>query len=305
MKKFLFFFLLGLVTRQETFAQVDSSYTVVYRISPLDSIKPFRVKTVALVLHTMEGTFRYGLKGMVDSALCNFAIGYDGTIYAIVDKNKMANHAGKSMLYGDTSISNITLGIEFEGFSHVPPTRAQVGPRIEKFIRDLLIEFGIPDSMVVIHPVIACFYPNMKHTPYPGYYARGRKSDAYFFAEAKYRNELGLGPMMKFDVDVWEGRVLQNKAQAKRFGMHIFSEAEIADRVTYLARLEQRRLDSIEASRVQPVQFCATDCFTVNETYTLAEPMVQNYASPVEVSRLKQFFSIQPFILPRRLKVQK
>lgn len=308
MKKILFFFLLGLVTRQETMAQSqntdDSSYVVVDKRSSLESIKPIRVKTVAIVLHTMEGWFRYGLKDMIDSAYCNYAISTSGEIVCIVDKYKMANHAGKSMLNGDTSISNITIGIEFEGFSAVHPTPGQLSPRIAKFIHDLQIEFNIPDSMVIIHPTIACFYPNMIHTPYHGYYARGRKSDAFFFATEPVRQKLGLGPMMKYDRDVWEGRVIQNVAQAKRMGMHVYTKEEIAERVAYLARVEKRRQDSIEASRVQPIEFCTVDCIAVNETFALAEPLRQSAISTSELSKQKQFFSLSPFLLPRRLKVK-
>lgn len=303
MKKILFFFLLGLVTRREAVkAQADTMYTIEYVLSPLDSAKPYREKTVAIVLHTMEGYHRGGLKRMVDSALCNYTISYTGKIICIVDKYKVSNHAGRSIWDGDTMFSRYSIGIEFEGFSALPPTRGQLAPHVAAFIADLQREFGIADSMVLIHPVVACYYPYSKDNPYPGEYVRGRKRDAYYFADNAIRAEIGLGPMVTIDPDVRDGIVRQYIPQAKRFRMHIYSKEEIADRVAYLARLEKRRQDSIEASRVQPIDMCTIDCIaTIEPELALRQKFVMQ---DVHIAERKQFFSLSPFLLPRRLRVK-
>lgn len=297
MKKIIFFLLLGLVIKQESFSQIDSAYFVDKMLSPLDSIKPCRVKTVALVLHTMEGTFHYGLKGMIDSALCNFAISYSGSIVNIVDKDKMSNGAGRSMFNGDTSISNITINIEFEGFSSIPPTPGQTSPAIARFLYDLQIEYGIPDSMVLIHPVVACFYPTMRHTPHPGYYARGRKSDAFYFADDLYRLKLGLDPMMKYDKDVWEGRVIQNVKQAKRMGMYIFSDEEIFKRKVYL----QHQADSIELAQVQPIDIIVLSQVAISPSVV----SIQNYMKSKKEFEKAPLNHLGKGILRKRMIIKK
>lgn len=240
MKKIFIFVMLVLETNF-TYSQSDSLINGGYgkALSPLNDSMPKRKITIGILLHTMEGNLPGGLPNLLNNALCNYVVYSSGWIRPIIDEDRVSNNAGHSTWNGLDSMSLYVVAIEFEGYYNIPPTRGQLSPEVKALIKGIQKRNDIPDSCVFIHPMVACFYPWDPGNPHPGFYCRGRKHDAYFFAKKWVRDSLGLTEMATVDPDVYSGRVIQNKSQALRFYHHYVTEEEI---VAYQERIRQERI---------------------------------------------------------------
>lgn len=170
--------------------------------SPKNSKRPIRPRTDYIILHTTEGREKGSLAKLVANGECHFFVGVNGHVYRIVDRNRLAFHAGTSMWNGRVDIDNYAIGIEVCGYHYADLTPAQY-----KALRELLgylqTIYRIPDDRVLTHSMVAYGEPNQWHKrPH-----RGRKRCGMLFAKASVREALGLDRKPTFDPDVKEGRL--------------------------------------------------------------------------------------------------
>ena len=188
----LFLVLLTTVMAHAALA-VDKSYR--YR-SPRNPERKVRKSTELIVLHTTEAPARSSLNKLCDRGEAHFCVTEDGSVYAIVDRDRVAFHAGRSMWGGKEDVDEFSIGIECVGYHNKPMPSVQL-----EAIRELLVElksmYRITDEHVVCHSHVAYGAPNKwqksRH--------RGRKRCGMLFAMPSVRRTLGLRYRPAFDPD--------------------------------------------------------------------------------------------------------
>ena len=80
--------------------------------SPKNRERPVRQATRFIILHTTEGGARGSLAKLSANGECHYVVDLDGKIYAIIDRHRVAYHAGVSMWNGRTGLDSCTVGIE-------------------------------------------------------------------------------------------------------------------------------------------------------------------------------------------------
>jgi len=172
-------------------------------LSPKNRERPVRSRTDYIVLHTTEGRERGSLRKLMDYGEANFFITSDGRVLKIIDRKRVAFHAGTSMWNGKVNIDNYSVGIEVQGTYYGDITAAQYCT-----LRDLLAElqeiYSITDDRVLTHSMVAYGTPNRWHSrPH-----RGRKRCGMLFAKTGVRAKLGLLRRPAYDPDVKAGRLV-------------------------------------------------------------------------------------------------
>ena len=285
MKKIFIFVMLVLET-SITLSQSDSALNEGYgpALAYGNDTLPFRKQTLYVILHTMEGLLPGGLENLKRNGLCNFVVDQYGRIKPIVDEDRIANHAGHSRWNGLDSISNVSVGIEFAGYSKKYPYKKQLEDPVDSLIARVQRRYGIPDSNVLIHSMVACYYPWDPYNPHPGFYYRGRKHDAYYFATASVRAQLGLTDMVTRDPDVYMGVMLQNIAQAKRFYHHVVTEEEI---FAYKEEKRQERVCDTTLCPIVPIN--ATSLSSVShEPRIILSPHISYSVSEIYIRKKRK-----------------
>lgn len=164
--------------------------------------RPVRSKTLYIVLHTTEAGNSSSLNSVKKSGTCNYLVETDGTIHEIISDKKVAKHAGRSMWCGHTNLSNISIGIEVVGYHNKPLTTAQY-MELKKLLRKLRAKYGLSDTRIVTHSMVAVGKPNRYHR----YFHKGRKRCGMLMATAEVRTKLGLSNTFVCDPDVQAHRV--------------------------------------------------------------------------------------------------
>ncbi|MGF1510993.1 MAG: N-acetylmuramoyl-L-alanine amidase [Myxococcota bacterium] len=182
------------------------------RWSPRNAERPKRHSTRYIVLHTTEGASRGALKKLKRSGEAHYLVDELGRVYRIVDKNRVAYHAGTSMWAGTRNLDRHSLGIEVAGYHHRPIRPAQV-KALRELIRQLQSLYRVPDHRVLTHSMVAYGTPNRYHR----YRHRGRKRCGMIFADPRLRKQLGLRGRPKADPDVRDGRLKVADAELHRF----------------------------------------------------------------------------------------
>jgi len=175
---------------------------IVNRLSPLNSTRPARPQTRYIVLHTTEGKEAGSLNKLVQYGEAHYFIAHSGKVYRIIDKDKIAKHAGRSMWEGRSTIDNDSLGIEVSGYHNQDITAAQY-ESLKELLRQLKNLYGIPDERVLTHSMVAYGRPNR----FQNENHRGRKRCGMIFADPKVRARLGLKAAPDLDPDVAAGRL--------------------------------------------------------------------------------------------------
>lgn len=164
--------------------------------------RPLRKKTEFIILHTTEGSKKGSLEKLSANGECNYMIDEAGIIYVIIDKGRVAKHAGLSMWNGVTDLDTRSVGIEIVGYHDKDITEAQY-TALKKLIAELKAKYKVPDEKVLTHSMVAYGAPNTwqkrKH--------RGRKRCAMLFALPPVRAKLGLSKKPTYDPDVRAGRL--------------------------------------------------------------------------------------------------
>src|SRR5690606_25227781 len=131
-----------------------------------------------------------------------YLVDIDGVVTRIIQRDRIAMHAGRSMWNGKTNLDNISVGIEIVGYHDKPITAAQK-QALQELIRQLKAIYKIPDSKVLPHSMVAYGRPNRWHPVSH----RGRKRCAMLLARDDLRREIGLHSKPAYDPDVRAGRL--------------------------------------------------------------------------------------------------
>ena len=171
--------------------------------SPRNPERRVRDSTELIVLHTTEAPARSSLNKLSDRGEAHFCVTEEGGVYAIVDRDRVAFHAGRSMWNGKEDVDNFSIGIECVGYHDKPMPMAQLAA-IRGLVKDLQKMYRIPDERVVCHSHVAYGSPNKwqrrKH--------RGRKRCGMLFAMPSVRRVLELRMRPAFDADTRAGRLV-------------------------------------------------------------------------------------------------
>ena len=193
-------FLMALVFATSAFAGVSVNKR--YR-SALNPDRPVRKSTELIVLHTTEAPAKSSLRHTSERGLCHYCVVEDGTVYQIVDRHRVAFHAGCSMWNGKEEVDEFSVGIECVGYHDKAMPKKQLDA-IRTLVEELQKIYGIPDDRVVTHSQVAYGSPNKWHKCKH----RGRKRCGMLFAMPSVRSYLKLKTRPLFDPDVRAKRLV-------------------------------------------------------------------------------------------------
>lgn len=172
--------------------------------SPRNPERKVRQSTSLIVLHTTEAPAKSSLNKVSDRGECHYCVTEDGSVYAIVDRDREAFHAGRSMWRGKEDVDTFSVGIECVGYHDKPMAGVQIAA-IAKLVKELQVMYRIPDECVVCHSHVAYGAPNKWHR---GKH-RGRKRCGMLFAMPSIRQRIGLKARPAYDPDVRAKRLVQ------------------------------------------------------------------------------------------------
>ena len=170
--------------------------------SPRNPERKVRASTQFIVLHTTEAPARSSLNKLSDRGEAHFCVTEVGQVYAIVDRDREAFHAGRSMWNGKEDVDKFSIGIECVGYHNKAMPTVQLYA-IRDLVKELKRMYRIPDERVVCHSHVAYGAPNRwqkrRH--------RGRKRCGMLFAMASVRRILELKTRPAYDPDTRAGRL--------------------------------------------------------------------------------------------------
>ena len=178
------------------------SFSNRYR-SPRNPERPIRKATRLVILHTTEAGARSSLNKLSERGEAHYCIDEKGVVYRIVDRNREAFHAGRSMWCGHEECDNHSIGIEVVGYHNKPVTLAQL-EAIRDLVKILKKEYRLKDTQVICHSHVAYGAPNKWHKTKH----RGRKRCGMLFAMPSIRKKLELSSKPAYDPDVRAKRLV-------------------------------------------------------------------------------------------------
>ncbi|MFH1572949.1 MAG: peptidoglycan recognition family protein [Acidobacteriota bacterium] len=170
--------------------------------SPLNHKRPVRPETRYIILHTTEGGEQGSLRKVRRYGETHYLVTLSGHVYRIIDRRRIATHAGRSMWNGLSTLDNYSLGIEVVGYYDRDITSAQF-EALRELLRQLQGLYGVDDDHVLTHSMVAYGRPNRFHSSNH----RGRKRCGTIFADPVVRERLGLKSRPAEDADVLAGRL--------------------------------------------------------------------------------------------------
>ena len=172
-------------------------------ISPHNRERPLRPSTDYIILHTTEAPSHGSLTDVYNNGTANFVVDWGGVVYRIIDRRKLALHAGRSMWKGLTNMDDYSIGIEVVGYHDRDISPAQYAA-LKQLLFELQQLYRIPDERVLTHSMVAYGTPNrwIKRSH------RGRKRCGMLFALPSVRARLGLAARPACDPDVAAGRLI-------------------------------------------------------------------------------------------------
>jgi N-acetylmuramoyl-L-alanine amidase len=189
-----------------------ADFKIIDRLSPKNQRRPARPHTEYIILHTTEGA-EIGSFGKVwRRGEAHYFVGTEGNVLRIIDRDKIATHAGRSMWEGHRNIDDYSIGIEVVGFHDKEVSEAQYAS-LRILLQQLKTTYGISDKRVLTHSMVAYGVPNQFHANDH----RGRKRCGMIFAKPDVRAKLGLGAGPDRDRDVDEGRLIIADAELFRY----------------------------------------------------------------------------------------
>ncbi len=164
--------------------------------SPRNPERKVRASTELIVLHTTEAPANSSLNKLCDRGEAHFCVTEEGGVYAIVDRDREAFHAGRSMWCGKEDVDKFSIGIECVGYHNKRMPSVQLNA-IRELVAQLKTMYRLTDEKVVCHSHVAYGAPNkwQKHRH------RGRKRCGMLFAMPSVRRALGLKFRPAFDPD--------------------------------------------------------------------------------------------------------
>ena len=172
--------------------------------SPRNKERPLRKATRLIVLHTTEAHAKSSLNKLSERGEAHYCVTEKGEVYRIIDRDREAFHAGRSMWNAKEECDEYSIGIEVVGHHD----QSMPLPQLEAL--RLLLErlkklYNVPDAQVVCHSHVAYGAPNTWHKQKH----RGRKRCGMLFAMPSVRARLGLKARPKYDPDVNAKRLVQ------------------------------------------------------------------------------------------------
>jgi hypothetical protein len=201
-KIIVLFISLGLLAWGGLSPVIPASLSISNRYSPKNKRRPVRPETRYIILHTTEGAERGSLSKVRRRGEAHYFVTEKGVVYRVIDKTKIATHAGRSMWEGHKIIDNFSIGVEVVGYHNKDITDAQY-VALRELIRQLKSFYKVADENVLTHSMVAYGRPNKFHR----YYHRGRKRCGMIFARWDVRERLGLLDKPLTDPDVKAGRL--------------------------------------------------------------------------------------------------
>ncbi|MBZ5498809.1 MAG: N-acetylmuramoyl-L-alanine amidase [Acidobacteriia bacterium] len=181
-------------------------------LSPKNKRRPLRPHTLYIVLHTTEGAEAGSLDKLWRRGEAHYFVETNGRVLRIIDRAKIATHAGRSMWEGHRNIDNYALGIEVVGYHDREINEAQYAA-LGDLLRMLQRTYRIADKRVLTHSMVAYGRPNRFHLNDH----RGRKRCGMIFARADVRLKLGLAAKPEHDADVEARRLVVADAELYHF----------------------------------------------------------------------------------------
>ena len=172
--------------------------------SPRNPERRIRKATTLVVLHTTEAHAKSSLNKLSERGEAHYCVVEDGTVYRIIDKDREAYHAGRSMWNGKEDCDEYTIGIEVVGHHDKPVTAKQI-QAINELVATLQKTYKLKDHQVICHSHVAYGAPNKWHKKKH----RGRKRCGMLFAMPSVRARLGLTSRPAYDPDVRAKRLVQ------------------------------------------------------------------------------------------------
>ena len=179
--------------------------------SPRNPERAVRKTTELIVLHTTEAPARSSLTKLSDRGEAHFCVTEDGSIYRIVDRDREAFHAGRSIWNGKEDVDKFSVGIECVGYHDKAMPTVQIAA-IRNLVKELQSMYKLADDKVVCHSHVAYGAPNKWH---PRKH-RGRKRCGMLFAMPSVRRMLGLKQRPAVDPDVKAKRLVVGDAYLNR-----------------------------------------------------------------------------------------
>ena len=170
--------------------------------SPRNPERKIRASTELIILHTTEAPAKSSLDKLSDRGECHFCVVEDGTVYRIVDRDKVAFHAGRSMWGGKEDVDEFSIGIECVGYHNKEMGIVQLRA-VRELVKELKSMYRLSDDKVICHSHVAYGAPNKWHR----YKHRGRKRCGMLFAMPSVRKVLQLKRRPLRDEDVRAGRL--------------------------------------------------------------------------------------------------
>ena len=103
--------------------------------SPRNAERRVRKSTELIVLHTTEAPARSSLNKLCERGEAHYCVTEVGTVYRIIDRDRVAFHAGRSMWNGKEDVDEFSVGIECVGYHDKAMDMVQI-----RAIRDLVKE---------------------------------------------------------------------------------------------------------------------------------------------------------------------
>ncbi len=196
---------------------------VVSAISPRNGERPRRQRTDLIILHTTEAPTRSSINSIRAYGEAHYVVDPGGNVHRIIDRDRVAYHAGRSMWSRQTDIDTVSVGIEVVGYHNRDITSFQYAA-IRELIEYLQGKYNVPDERVLTHSMVAYGAPNRWHKQSH----RGRKRCGMIFAKKEVRKKLGLDASPVFDPDVQAGRLVNADIYLARVLYGTASEQEQA-----------------------------------------------------------------------------
>ena len=179
--------------------------------SPRNQERKVRTSTELIVLHTTEAPARSSLNKLSERGEAHYCVTEDGSVYRIVDRDREAFHAGRSMWNGKEDVDKFSVGIECVGYHDKEMGLVQIRA-IRDLVKELQKMYKIPDERVVCHSHVAYGAPNKWQKKNH----RGRKRCGMLFAMPSVRAQLGLARRPASDADVRAKRLVVGDDYLKR-----------------------------------------------------------------------------------------
>ena len=171
--------------------------------SPRNAERRVRKSTELIVLHTTEAPAKSSLNKLCERGEAHYCVTEVGKIYRIVDRDRVAFHAGRSMWNGKEDADEFSIGIECVGYHDKAMGMVQIRA-IRDLVKELQKMYKIPDERVVCHSHVAYGAPNKWQKKNH----RGRKRCGMLFAMPTVRAQLGLARRPASDADVRAKRLV-------------------------------------------------------------------------------------------------